>query len=63
MSREALKVDSDYGAYAEIRLLEAATVLQKAALVLGTPHMRCWCDAGLLARAQGDILQLQVQTL
>ena len=37
---KVLRVDSAHEAYAESQLLEAATALQKAALVLGTPHMR-----------------------
>lgn len=49
--------------YAESQLLEAASALQKAALVLGSHHIRHWFDEGLLARAQGDMLQIQVQML
>lgn len=56
---KVLRVDGDHEAYAESRLLEAAAALQKAALILGTPHMRCWFDEGLLARAQDDMLQIQ----
>ena len=60
---KVLRVDSAHEAYAESKLLEAATALQKAALVLGSPHIRHWFDEGLLARAQGDMLQIQVQML
>lgn len=60
---KVLRVDSDHEAYAESRLLEAATALQKAALVLGTPLMRCWFDEVRLARAQDDMLQIQGQML
>ena len=56
---KVLRVDGDHEAYAESQLLEAATALQKAALVLGTPHMRCWFDEARLARAQDDMLQIQ----
>lgn len=49
--------------YAESKLLEAASALQKAAIILGSPHIRHWFDEGLLARAQGDMLQIQVQML
>jgi hypothetical protein len=60
---KVLCIDSAHEAYAESKLLEAASVLQKAALVLGSPHIRHWFDEGLLARAQGDMLQIQVQML
>lgn len=60
---KVLRIDSAHEAYAESKLLEAASVLQKAALVLGSPHIRHWFDGGLLARAQGDMLQIQVQML
>lgn len=60
---EVLRVDGDHEAYAESRLLEAAAALQKAALILGTPHMRCWFDEAILARAQDDMLQIQGQML
>lgn len=60
---KVLRVDSAHEAYAESQLLEAATALQKAALVLGTPHMRCWFDEARLARAQDDMLQFQGQML
>ena len=60
---KVLRVDSDHEAYAESKLLEAAAALQKAALILGSPHIRHWFDEGLLARAQGDMLQIQVQML
>lgn len=49
--------------YAESQLLEAATATQKAALVLGSPLIRHWFDEALLARAQGDLMQIQVQML
>lgn len=49
--------------YAESKLLEAASALQKVALVLGSHLIRHWFDEGLLARAQGDLLQIQVQVL
>ena len=60
---KVLRVDSAHEAYTESKLLEAASVLQKAALVLGSPHIRHWFDEGLLARAQGDLMQIQVQML
>ena len=60
---KVLRVDGDHEAYAESRLLEAAAALQKAAFVLGTPHMRCWFDEARLARTQDDMLQIQVQML
>ena len=60
---KVLPVDRDHEVYAESRLLEAASVLQEAALILGSPHIRHWFDEGLLARAQGDMLQIQVQML
>lgn len=60
---KALRIDSAHEAYTESKLLEAASVLQKAALVLGSPHIRHWFDEGLLARAQGDLMQIQVQML
>ena len=60
---KVLRVDGDHEAYAESRLLEAAAALQEAALILGTPHMRCWFDEALLARAQDDMLQIQGQML
>lgn len=60
---KVLRVDGDHEAYAESRLLEAAAALQKAALILGTPHMRCWFDEARLARAQDDMLQIQGQML
>ena len=56
---EVLRVDGDHEAYAESRLLEAAAALQKTALILGTPHIRCWFDEALLARTQSDMLQIQ----
>ena len=60
---EVLRVDGDREAYAESRLLEAAAALQKVALILGSPHIRGWFDETLLARAQSDMLQIQVQML
>jgi hypothetical protein len=60
---KVLPVDRDHEVYAESRLLEAAAALQETAFVLGSPHIRCWFDEGLLARAQGDVLQIQVQML
>lgn len=63
MSRGPLKVDGAHEAYAESQLIEAAAAPQKTALILGSPHIRHWFDEGLLARAQGDMLQIQVQML
>lgn len=56
---KVLRVDGDHEAYAESKLLEAAAALQQTALILGSPHIRCWFDEALLARAQGDMLQIQ----
>ena len=56
---KVLRVDGDHEAYAESRLLEAAAALQNVALILGSPHIRGWFDEGLLARTQGDMLQIQ----
>lgn len=58
-------IHADYAPdeYAESQLLEAASALQKAALVLGSHNIRHWFDEGLLARAQSDMLQIQVQML
>ena len=61
--RKVLHTDSSPEEYAESKLLEAASALQKTALILGSPHIRHWFDEGLLARAQGDMLQIQVQML
>ena len=58
-----LPTDSDPEEYAESQLLEAASALQKAALVLGGHLIRHWFDERLLARAQGDLMQIQVQML
>lgn len=58
-----LCTDGDHEAYAESKLLEAAAATQKTALILGSPHIRCWFDEGLLASAQADLLQIQVQML
>lgn len=60
---KVLHVDGDREAYAESKLIEAAAALQKAALILGSPHIRHWFDEGLLARAQAEMLQIQVQML
>ena len=56
---KVLRVDADHEAYAESKLLEAAAALQQTALILGSPHIRCWFDEALLARAQSDMLQIQ----
>lgn len=56
---KVLRVDSAHEAYAESQLLEAATALQKAALVLGSHHIRLWLDEALLAHAQSDLLRIQ----
>ena len=56
---KVLRVDGDHEAYAESKLLEAAAALQKTALILGSPHMRCWFNDALLARTQSDMLQIQ----
>lgn len=58
-----LHTDSAPEQYAESQLLEAASALQKAALVLGTPLIRHQGDERLLARAQGDLMQIQGQML
>lgn len=63
MSRGPLEVNDAPEEYAESRLLGAAAALQNTALILGSPHIRHWFDEGLLARAQGDMLQIQVQML
>lgn len=60
---KVLRVDDAHEAYAESQLIEAASAMQKAALVLGSPLIRHWFDEALLARAQGDLLQIQVQML
>ena len=44
---------------ADLKLLEAAAALQQTALILGSPHIRCWFDEALLARTQSDMLQIQ----
>lgn len=49
--------------YAESQLLEAASALQEAALILGSHLIRHWFDEGLLARTQGNLLQIQVKFL
>lgn len=51
------------GEYAESQLLEAASALQDATLVLGSPLIRHWFDERRLARAQSDLMQIQVQML
>ena len=56
---KVLRVDADHEAYAESKLLEAASALQNTALILGSPHIRSWFDEALLARAQSDMLQIQ----
>ena len=56
---KVLRVDGDHEAYAESKLLEAAAALQQTALILGSPHIRCWFDEALLARTQSDVLQIQ----
>ena len=58
-------IHADYAPdeYAESQLLEAASALQKAALVLGAHLIRHWFDERLLARAQSDLMQIQVQML
>ena len=56
---KVLRVDGDQEAYAESKLLEAAAALQQTALILGSPHMRCWFNDALLARTQSDMLQIQ----
>ena len=56
---KVLRVDGDHEACAESKLIEAAAVLQQTALILGSPHIRCWFDEALLARTQSDILQIQ----
>ena len=56
---KVLRVDGDHEAYAESRLLEAAAALQKAALILGSHHIRLWFDEALLAHAQSDLLRIQ----
>lgn len=60
---KVLRADGDRDAYAESKLLEAAAATQETALILGSPHIRCWFDEGLLARAQRDLLKIQVQML
>lgn len=56
---KVLRVDADHEAYAESKLLEAAAALQQTALILGSPHIRCWFDEALLARTQSDLLRIQ----
>lgn len=56
---KVLRTDHAHETYAESRLLEAAAALQKTALILGSPHIRCWFDEALLARTQSDMLQIQ----
>ena len=48
---KVLRVDADHEAYAESKLLEAAAALQQTALILGSPHIRCWFDEALARRA------------
>lgn len=61
--RKVLHTDYSPEEYAESQLIEAASALQKAVLVLGLHNIRHWFDEGLLARAQSDMLQIQVQML
>nr|DAY21252.1 MAG TPA: hypothetical protein [Caudoviricetes sp.] len=61
--RKVLHTDSSPEEYAESQLIEAASALQKAVLVLGSPLIRHWFDERLLARTQGDLLQIQVAML
>lgn len=56
---KVLRTDHAHETYAESRLLEAAAALQKTALILGSPHIRCWFDEALLARTQSDMLRIQ----
>lgn len=56
---KVLRVDGDHEAYAESKLLKAAAALQQTALILGSPHIRCWFDEALLVRTQSDMLQIQ----
>lgn len=58
-----LHTDYAHEEYVESQLLEAASVLQEAALILGSHHIRRWFDETRLARAQGDLLHIQVQIL
>ena len=60
---KVIHVDSAPEEYAESQLLEAASATQKAVLILGAHLIRHWIDEALLARAQGDLLQIQVQML
>lgn len=60
---KVLHVDSAPEEYAESQLLEAASATQNAALILGSSPIRGWFDEGLLARTQGDLLQIQVAML
>jgi hypothetical protein len=60
---KVLHTDFARGEYAESRLIEAASAMQKAALILGEHHIRHWFDEARLARTQGDLLQIQVQIL
>lgn len=60
---KVLHTDYAPGDYAESQLLEAASATQKAALALGSRLIRHWFDEGLLARAQGNLLQIQVAML
>ena len=56
---KVLRTDHAHETYAESRLLEAAAVLQKAALILGSRHIRLWFDEAILAHAQNDLLRIQ----
>lgn len=56
---KVLHTDSAPDEYAESKLLEAVSALQKAELILGTPLIRHGVDERILARAQRDLLQIQ----
>jgi len=60
---KGLHTDYAHEEYVESQLFEAASVLQNAALILGSHHIRHWFDEARLARAQGDLLHIQVQLL
>lgn len=60
---KVLHTDSATEQYAESQLLEAASALQKAVIVLGAPLILRWFDERLLARAQGELMQIQVAML
>lgn len=56
---KVLHADHAHETYSESRLLEAASALQKTALILGSYHIRYWFDEALLARTQSDLLRIQ----